>query len=336
MKERIAWLDNARFIAIALMIMGHVCGHLLQGEVIGVDIYQNVIVAFNMPLFVILSGYGNYGSLSRMQSLSDFGKIVWKSFTHVLCPIVLPMLLYCSIDKSWEPIGFEKGFWFLWMLFYLLVFNAVAFGVVRILSSFCKKYLQYENENMALLSSLFVMMAMAMVWDRQYTCEMCSYFAVGFLARHYKIFEGTLKNWWCIALIALLSVVMYSYWYDMQSGHWFYWNSLRQMKAASLLHHYALRQLIATGFSFVIIMVTIRLSRYRSFISLLGMHTLSMYIVQDFFMRYQFFYIAPMGKWLGWIQIFGVVLCIVILSLLIALPLSKFHRLFRNFYNFCN
>ena len=56
MKERIAWIDNARFIAILLMISGHVCGYLLHGDVIGVGMFQTFIVAFNMPLFVILSG----------------------------------------------------------------------------------------------------------------------------------------------------------------------------------------------------------------------------------------------------------------------------------------
>lgn len=319
MKERIAWIDNARFIAIWLMIVGHLCGYLLRGDVVSAILYQNFIVAFNMPLFVILSGYGNYVSLVRMSSIRDFITIVWKGFYRVLCPIVLPMLLYCAIEGSWEPFGYEKGFWFLWMLFYLMVFNAVAFGVMKILSSICKRYLHKENESLSLFCSLLIMMVFAILFNRQYTCEMCSYFAVGLLARHYKIFDGTLTKWACIAVVLALSLGAYIYWFDVQSSHWFYWHGLRQMKAEGLLLHYGLRQLIAIGLSFSVILITIKCSKRRTFISELGMHTLTMYIVQDVFVRYSnVFCFNSWGDWLGWFQILGFASGIVLLSMLLV------------------
>lgn len=328
MKERIAWIDNARFIAVFLMIVGHLCGYLLRDWVFGAGEYQTFIVAFNMPLFVILSGYGNYGSLMKLCNVKDFLLIIWKSFSRVLCPIALPMLLYCAIEGRWEPFGFEKSFWFLWMLFYLMVFNAVAFGVMKFLTVMCKRYLHKENESLSLLCSLLIMMVLAILFNRQYTCEMCSYFAVGLLARHYKIFDGTLTKWACIAVVLVLSIGAYIYWFDMQSSHWFYWNGLRQMKAEGLLLHYGLRQLIAIGLSFSVILLTIKCSKHRTFISTLGMHTLTMYIVQDIFVRYSnFFCFYSWGDWFGWFQIFGFASGIVLLSMFLVRIYNKLQKL---------
>ena len=76
MKERVNWIDWAKFLAITLVVMGHIPmehGHPLI-------VYIN---CFHMPFFMFISGY----LTKRSNSLQDNWKKDWTS-------IIIPYLLY--------------------------------------------------------------------------------------------------------------------------------------------------------------------------------------------------------------------------------------------------
>lgn len=56
---RISWIDNAKFIAITCVLLGHSFS-LIKGDFCGYDDFNLFIVAFNMPLFALLSGFTSY------------------------------------------------------------------------------------------------------------------------------------------------------------------------------------------------------------------------------------------------------------------------------------
>jgi fucose 4-O-acetylase-like acetyltransferase len=58
MKVRISWIDNAKFIAILCVVIGHAFS-LINGFR-GYDEINLFIVIFNMPLFALLSGITSY------------------------------------------------------------------------------------------------------------------------------------------------------------------------------------------------------------------------------------------------------------------------------------
>ena len=56
--QRIAWLDNVKMFAMLCVILGHVMTIVIKTNVdLSGKIIEHFIVAFNMPLFVIISGY---------------------------------------------------------------------------------------------------------------------------------------------------------------------------------------------------------------------------------------------------------------------------------------
>ena len=100
-KERFVWLDNARIFAMIVMILGHAVGAFINGDVATIPYYGAFIVAFNMPMFVILSGYGHYNGLMRLSSVKDCMISLWKSFCNIILPVFIILLVYSAIDGSW-------------------------------------------------------------------------------------------------------------------------------------------------------------------------------------------------------------------------------------------
>ena len=76
MKERINWIDWAKFMAITLVVLGHI--PLKSGHPLHIYIYY-----FHMPLFMFISGY----LTKRRPTISENLKKDWIS-------IIRPYLLY--------------------------------------------------------------------------------------------------------------------------------------------------------------------------------------------------------------------------------------------------
>lgn len=66
-KPRLSWLDNSKMLAMLLVIVYHVGSFANLGEV------GSAIESFNMPLFMILSGYACYHSLFRDKTIREWG-----------------------------------------------------------------------------------------------------------------------------------------------------------------------------------------------------------------------------------------------------------------------
>ena len=105
--NRISWIDNAKFLAIICVIVGHSFS-MIEGDFKGYDEFNLFIVAFNMPLFAMLSGVTSFKSLSRIQTFPDllnyFNKILW----HVGVPTVVYTLIAMSISYAMSA-RFERA-----------------------------------------------------------------------------------------------------------------------------------------------------------------------------------------------------------------------------------
>lgn len=86
MDKRLAWIDNAKMIAMLFVIMGHTYRiiHCPMPEWLNC-----FILAFNMPFFVILSGYTSYKSIIRIYSFSDLFFFLEKLTKRMLVPAVV-------------------------------------------------------------------------------------------------------------------------------------------------------------------------------------------------------------------------------------------------------
>lgn len=87
--HRIAWLDNVKMFAMLWVIFGHVMTIVIKTNVdLSGKIMEHFIVAFNMPLFVIISGYSNLNTFNKITEWRELVDFVKKSVIHILLPVV--------------------------------------------------------------------------------------------------------------------------------------------------------------------------------------------------------------------------------------------------------
>ncbi len=140
-KTRIAWGDTARGVGICLVVFGHAWrGVQAAGPYIPERLYsvvEQVIYAFHMPLFFLLSGlFASF--VARPDSLTAG---IWDRAVRLLYPMLIWSTLFTGarilagnlanrqvpIDVLWQwPFARNDQFWFLWALFLIQV--AVLFG----------------------------------------------------------------------------------------------------------------------------------------------------------------------------------------------------------------
>lgn len=132
MNNRILWIDNVRFFAIACVVFGHVLGFLTNHEIVGYEVVQGVIVSFNMPLFFVLSGFC---SGKQVCTLSD-AMSLWRYVKKVTIRILLPSYIFSIVTYL---LGLSEGwlssYWFLPVLWRLLV----VFSIISFLINMCFK-----------------------------------------------------------------------------------------------------------------------------------------------------------------------------------------------------
>jgi fucose 4-O-acetylase-like acetyltransferase len=140
--SRSPWIDNARGVAIALVVIGHVVQFGAHEQF---DIFTNplfiTIYAFHMPLFVLLSGYLAYSSFQRRSGLA----IVKDRCRTILLPMVAWTIVGGLLWKTStgvvnrdfsivDTLGYVAEFlvrpdmtlWFLWFLILANVAMAAA------------------------------------------------------------------------------------------------------------------------------------------------------------------------------------------------------------------
>lgn len=119
-KQRVPFWDNARFLCVALVVIGHGVQRLTADSDNALIVYL-FIYAFHMPAFAIISGY-----FSRPDPPTD------RQMMKVITDILLP---YVIMESIWTFVQFlvegKRGFnptepsWTLWFLLALGIFRLV-------------------------------------------------------------------------------------------------------------------------------------------------------------------------------------------------------------------
>ncbi len=129
-------------------------------------------MAFNMPLFVMLSGYSNFNAFNRIVDKQGLWNFIKKSTIRILLPVVT----FCVIGMT--PNFLLSPFWFLNMILYLMLGFSVIHFVVYALH---KQHLF----GVSLLIFVLAFIGLNVLWIG----EMCTYYAVGLLCKRYGVFD---------------------------------------------------------------------------------------------------------------------------------------------------
>lgn len=167
-KPRLSWLDNSKMMAMLLVIIYHVGSFANLGEV------GHAIESFNMPLFMILSGYACYHSLFRDKTIREWGLYIKKNFMRIMTPCIF--VSAWSLPWTHDKLFFLHGYWFLQCLFSILLASAlieIGCAVLKIKETFW-------------LTAIVLNIAMLFV-TRNNLSEMTSYFTIGLILRRFDV-----------------------------------------------------------------------------------------------------------------------------------------------------
>ncbi|MBM6621204.1 acyltransferase family protein [Micrococcaceae bacterium RIT802] len=110
--ERQTWIDQARWIAIVLVVMGHAVGQMRSQSGLAIVI-SNYVYIFHIPVFVILAGWG-------ARRVEANGKNLAKIWWQLLLPYVIFQIVAFALDwlldgkdPSWSFTNQTFGLWFL-------------------------------------------------------------------------------------------------------------------------------------------------------------------------------------------------------------------------------
>ena len=111
--DRYPALDNARFILIALVVVGHLIEQLVHTGPAADALYRWIYL-FHMPAFVLISGALSSPVLTR------------RRLVRIVTGLLLPYVLFQTLYPAWDAWLFGSGDWSqgyltpYWLLWYLL------------------------------------------------------------------------------------------------------------------------------------------------------------------------------------------------------------------------
>lgn len=311
---RFSWLDNAKMVAMLCVIAGHTAGLFANGlprSVLG------IIVAFNMPLFVLLSGYTALGGLLRLYGLNSLTDYAEKTFWRM----IMPAVCLSAIDQAWRGSLFSRILWFvfaafavvLWsvgrrkdggvkyissqalfvirtLLVAFLLFSSIKLNMYWFLSMLMK--LQLTAAAMVLIGKklrasvsvgYLVTIVSVFLWGFSFsvfddwTFEMSVYFALGLAMKQAGLFDCLLKINRWVAVVLCVIGCVLCRLFTIDFE--FYWSSLRELVSNGLYHIYPMRVVVALLISIAIIRCVYALSQDYNWFSKMGSYTLAFYTI---------------------------------------------------------
>lgn len=132
-KKRLIWADSLKGVLIILVVLGHAI-QAGMGDAAEINHLWNAIYSFHMAAFMGVSGFLAFHSPTKVKDVA-LGKSIVRRFRQLIIPFVLwtiiSILIYSDFHLSIDLISVffancilypHKGFWFLWVLFFINVF----------------------------------------------------------------------------------------------------------------------------------------------------------------------------------------------------------------------
>lgn len=143
--NRIASFDFVKFIAIFMVLWGHIIQYLLPGICYENAVYQ-VIYSFHMPLFMIVTGYFSTSSLKRSFFNMFQGKV-----NQLIIPGIFITIIHCVLMKynTGGGVVLERIIFDLWYLKATFLCYIVFY-----LGRYCGKYKIYYYIGSILISQI--------------------------------------------------------------------------------------------------------------------------------------------------------------------------------------
>lgn len=317
--QRIAWIDNAKFVAIFCVVLGHSFS-LIKGNFRGYDNINLLIVAFNMPLFALLSGFTSFKSLTRIHTVTDLVAYLNKITWHIGVPTVVYTLIAMSIGYAlqlrWVRCLLSVILLILvCLLVYLLVFSkfTLKFDKIKpifpylilpiclvnqsvwyfvyvlfsLFSAALSSYISNRSGNYKRLRFICVFALCSLICARfspfYSTVELFLPFTVGYLYSSYRgvtpFVNNRLKLCVFAILIGVIGIWAFINYYSIENQ--FYLLNLLRAIETGQTSIFLIRQISAIFLSVAIVSLIQALSMFYNFISSIGAMTFGIYPIHS-------------------------------------------------------
>jgi fucose 4-O-acetylase-like acetyltransferase len=128
MGQRDAYFDNAKFLLIALVVLGHFFTTLTHHHEILKAMYKT-IYSFHMPAFILLSGVFAKGFYEKGYLVKLIRRIIVPYFTF---QIIYTIYYYFLYDHSTFSLDFLMPQWSLWFLLSLFCWYILLLGYAKL------------------------------------------------------------------------------------------------------------------------------------------------------------------------------------------------------------
>ena len=275
MPERDAFFDNAKYLAIVLVAVGHVWEPLRDGSR-GVSALYLLVYAFHMPAFIVVSGY-----FSRNFDASP-GRLR-RLVTGVVVPYVVFEAAYTFFTRWTDhdpdrPVTLLDPLYLTWFL--------VALFVWRLTTPFWQRvrYPVPVALAVAMLASLAPSIGNDL--DLQRVLQFLPYFVLGLVLKpeHFRLVRRRVVR--VVAGPVFVIALVLAYWVEPRmSGAWFYHRDSAQELGAPAWAG-PVMTLVAFGCSMVLVCCFLALvPGRRTWFTVLGAGTLYGYLLHGFLVQ---------------------------------------------------
>ena len=128
-RKRLIWADSLKGWLIALVVLGHAI-QATMGDACETNHLWNAIYSFHMSAFMAVSGFLAFRPCEILRA-SSYKAMLARRFMQLMIPFLLWTVISVLINSSFSLVVFakcilypHKGFWFLWVLFFINVIFA--------------------------------------------------------------------------------------------------------------------------------------------------------------------------------------------------------------------
>lgn len=273
MKQREFYYDNAKFLLIFVVVIGHFITTFIGNHVIE-QIYI-FIYLFHMPAFILVSGYFSKGFQRSGYVLKITKKIL---VPYLLFQIIYSFYYYILLDKSELTIAIFNPHWSLWFLLSLFCWHLLLFVFTKI------KYSLFVAVLIGLMVGYFDAIGGYLSLSR--TFVLFPVFLLGFYMQkeHFqKLTSNKGKLLSAIAMIVMLFIIHYVL-IDLPK-EWMYGSKSYEELGAGWEGGFI--RLLYYGMSILMIFIFLAFVPTKEyFFTKWGARTLYVYLLHGFFIRY--------------------------------------------------
>lgn len=340
-QSREAWLDNAKMFAIICVIYGHMALLFANGVP---RCIQGFIVAFNMPLFVILSGYTTLSSLLRIGNITALIEYAKK----ILLRMMIPAVTLSAVVQLFHGTLFDRK---LWMIFAMAVVCLMAIrkwrdhipgktiqaladiGITLFLlgaslflnmfwflsmllklqlsaAIFCWIGNAWMKPTRLIVAAGFLLWVLYYFVDGGWTFEMSVYFAIGLIMKQYGLFAPICRlSFWKVSILLIVGILL-SWRYTI--GYEFYDYGLKRLVEEGIGYVYLIRILVALSLSLAAIRFIFAFAKSYSWFSRMGQFTLAFYTIHVAILETALIPTMYVDNTSNWMWITGLLMAIIL------------------------